>query len=63
MHFFPSKASRNCSFDLDSHLSQCNFIEMLEFAQSEDILLICLSIHITHYLQSPDYAILILINF
>ncbi|KAL6261992.1 hypothetical protein P5V15_007080 [Pogonomyrmex californicus] len=44
MHFLPRKSGTVASI-LDSHSSHCNSIEMLKFAQSEDILLMYLLSH------------------
>lgn len=57
MHFVPRKPAGKVVLILDDHSSRCNSIEMLEFAQSEGILLICLPSHTTHYLQPLDRAV------
>lgn len=56
-HFLPRKPIGTVALILDGHSSHCNSIEMLEFAQSEGILLICLPSHTTHYLQPLDRAV------
>jgi len=44
-HFLPRKLVGTEALILDGHFSHCNSIEMLELAQSEGILLICLLSH------------------
>jgi len=56
-HFLPRKSVGTVALILDGHSSHCNSIEMLEFAQSEGILLICLPSRTTHYLQPLDRAV------
>lgn len=57
MHFLPRKPVGTVALILDGYSSHCNSIEMLEFAQSENILLICLPSHTTHYLQPLDRTV------
>jgi len=56
-HFLPRKSIETIALILDDSF-HCNSIEMLKFAQSEDILLICLPRRDhTHYLQLLDRAV------
>lgn len=56
-HFLPRKPTGTILLILDGHASHCNSIEMLEFAETNGIILICLPSHTTHYLQPLDRAV------
>jgi len=56
-HFLPRKSIGTVALILDGHSSHYNSTEMLKFAQSEGILLICLPSHTTHYLQPLDRTV------
>lgn len=49
-HFLLRKPVEKVLLILDGHASHCNSIEMLQFAESNGIVLICLPSHTTHYL-------------
>lgn len=55
-HFYPRKPPGKVLLLLDGHTSHCNSIEMLEFCNSNDIILLCFPSHTTHYLQPLDRA-------
>lgn len=44
-HFYPRKPSGKVLIVLDGHNSHCNSVEMLEFAENHDIILLCLLAH------------------
>lgn len=54
--FVPRKPLGKTLLILDGHASHCNSIEMLEYAEQNDIILLCLPSHTTHYLQPLDRA-------
>lgn len=56
-YFLPRKSVGTIVLILGCHSSYCDSVEMLEFGQSEDILLIYLPSHTTHYLQPLDHAV------
>lgn len=53
-HFVPRKPIGKVLVILDGHASHVNSVEMLEFAESNDIIILCLPSHTTHYLQPLD---------
>lgn len=53
-HFVPRKPPGKVLLILDGHASHVNSVEMLEFAESNDIIILCLPSHTTHYLQPLD---------
>ncbi|XP_063221784.1 uncharacterized protein LOC134530668 [Bacillus rossius redtenbacheri] len=56
-HFFPRKPAGKVLLIMDGHSSHCNSVEVLEFADENDIILLCLPSHTTHYLQPLDRAV------
>lgn len=52
--FLPRKPQGKCVLILDGHSSHCSNVEMLEFAEENEIILICLLSHTTHFLQPLD---------
>ena len=42
---------------LDGHGSHCNSVETLEYAEANDVILLCLPPHTTHYLQPLDRSV------
>ena len=56
-HFMPRKPLGKVLFILDGHMSHCNICEMLEFAEENGIIMLCLPPHTTHYLQHLDRAV------
>lgn len=56
-HFFPRKPAGKVLLIMDGHASHCNSVEVLEFADENDIILLCLPSHTTHYLQPLDRAV------
>ncbi|CAH1975507.1 unnamed protein product [Acanthoscelides obtectus] len=53
-HFLPRKSKGKIILILDGHSSHCSSVETLEFAQANDIILLCLPSHTTHWLQPLD---------
>lgn len=53
-HFYPRKAQGTVLLLLDGHSSHCQSVETLEFAEDNDIILLCLPSHTTHWLQPLD---------
>ncbi|KAJ3639912.1 hypothetical protein Zmor_003240 [Zophobas morio] len=53
-HFIPRKPPGKCILILDGHGSHMNSYEMLETAVENDVILLCLPSHTTHYLQPLD---------
>ncbi|KAB0804493.1 hypothetical protein PPYR_01463 [Photinus pyralis] len=56
-HFLPRKPAGKVLLILDGHGSHSTSIEMLNFCDSNDIILLCLPSHTTHYLQPLDRAV------
>ncbi|KAJ8938481.1 hypothetical protein NQ318_007117 [Aromia moschata] len=52
-HFAPRKGAGKCILILDGHVSHCS-IEMLEFAELDNIIILCLPSHTTQALQPLD---------
>jgi hypothetical protein len=55
-HFLPRKPAGKVILILDGHWTHCNSVEMLEFADEHDIILLCLPSHTTQFLQPLDRA-------
>ncbi|XP_018578361.1 uncharacterized protein LOC108916564 [Anoplophora glabripennis] len=55
-HFLPRKPVGTVLMILDGHSSHCSAVDMLEFAEKNNIILLCLPSHTTHYLQPLDRA-------
>lgn len=55
-HFIPRKPQGQCLLILDGHSSHVNSSKMLQAAVENDIILLCLPSHSTHYLQPLDRA-------
>lgn len=53
-HFVPRKPAGKVLLILDGHASHVNSVEMLEYAESNDIIILCLPSHTTHFLQPLD---------
>ena len=53
-HFLPRKPSGKVILVLDGHSTHCNSVEMLEFAEGHEIILLCLPGHTTQFLQPLD---------
>ena len=56
-HFVPRKPPGDVILILDGHSSHCNSVEMLEFVVRNQIHLVCLPSHTTHYLQPLDRSV------
>jgi hypothetical protein len=57
-HFLPRKPSGQVLIVLDGHSSHVSDIEILDFANENDIALLCLSSHSTHYLTAARQKLL-----
>ncbi|XP_039302962.1 jerky protein homolog-like isoform X1 [Solenopsis invicta] len=55
-HFIPRKSPGQCLLILDGHGSQTNSPDMLQMAVDNDVHILCLPSHTTHYLQPLDRA-------
>ncbi|XP_044761182.1 tigger transposable element-derived protein 6-like [Coccinella septempunctata] len=55
-HFLPRKGEGKALLILDGHSSHCSCVELLETAEANDVILLCLPPHSTHYLQPLDRA-------
>ena len=55
-HFMPRKPQGPVVLILDGHASHCSSVEVLEFADSNNIILLCLPSHTTQFLQPLDRA-------
>lgn len=53
-HFLPRKPNGKVLLILDGHASHTNSISVLEFTEENDIILLCLPAHTTHFLQPLD---------
>ncbi|KAK9703819.1 DDE superfamily endonuclease [Popillia japonica] len=49
--FIPRKPNGKVVLVLDGHASHCTSVELLELADANDVVLICLPSHTTHFLQ------------
>lgn len=55
-HFLPRKGEGRTLLILDGHASHCSSVELLETAEANNVVLLCLPPHTTHYLQPLDRA-------
>lgn len=55
-HFVPRKMPGKVLLILDGHTSHTTSVEMLEFSEEHDVILLCLPSHTTHFLQPLDRA-------
>jgi hypothetical protein len=55
-HFLPIKRPGKVFLVLDGHASHTNSMEVLEFAEINEIILLCFPKHTIHYLQPLDRA-------
>lgn len=55
--FFPRKPDGKVLLLLDGHASHCSSVAVLDFCIQNDIILLCLPSHTTHYLQPLDRAV------
>lgn len=53
-HFLPRKTAGTALIILDGHTSHTNSVEVLEFCEANEIILLCLPSHTTHFLQPLD---------
>lgn len=53
-HFLPRKPAGTVLLVVDGHTSHTNSVEVLEFCEENNIVLLCLPSHTTHYLQPLD---------
>lgn len=56
-HFVPRKPAGKVVLLLDGHSTHCNSVEMLEYANQNDVILISMPSHISHYLQHLDSSV------
>lgn len=56
-HFLPRKPDGKVLLLLDGHSTHCNSVKMLEFANDNDIILLSMPSHTSHYLQPLDVAV------
>lgn len=56
-HFISRKPVGKVVLILDGHASHCSSVELLELARDNDVVLLCLPSHTTHYLQPLDRAV------
>lgn len=56
-HFVPRKPAGKVVLLLDGHSTHCNSVEMLEYANENDIVLISMPSHTSHYLQPLDRSV------
>lgn len=56
-HFMPRKPQGKVLLLLDGHTTHCNSVEMLEFANQNDIIMLSMPSHTSHYLQPLDRAV------
>lgn len=57
IHFVPRKPLGKVLLLLDGHSTHCNSVEMLEYAEQNDIVLLSMPSHTSHYLQPLDRAV------
>lgn len=55
-HFLPRKGEGKTLLILDGHASHCSCVELLETAEANNVVLLCLPPHTTHCLQPLDRA-------
>lgn len=53
-HFLPRKGPGPAVLILDGHASHCNDVELLDFLVENEIHVVCLPSHTTHWLQPLD---------
>lgn len=56
-HFVPRKPTGKVVLLLDGHSTHCNSVEMLEYANQNEIILISMPSHTSHYLQPLDRSV------
>ncbi|CAG4982320.1 unnamed protein product [Parnassius apollo] len=56
-HFVPRKPAGRVLLLLDGHSTHCNSVEMLEYAKDNDITLLSMPSHTSHYLQPLDRTV------
>ncbi|XP_046739416.1 uncharacterized protein LOC124407375 [Diprion similis] len=56
-HFVSRKPAGKVLLLLDGHSTHCNSVEMLEYAEKNDIVLLSMPSHTSHYLQPLDRAV------
>ncbi|CAK1595578.1 unnamed protein product [Parnassius mnemosyne] len=56
-HFVPRKPAGRVLLLLDGHSTHCNSVEMLEYANDNDINLLSMPSHTSHYLQPLDRTV------
>lgn len=56
-HFVPRKPHGKVLLLLDGHSTHCNSVEMLEYAVENDIILVSMPSHTSHYLQPLDRSV------
>jgi hypothetical protein len=55
-HFVPRKPKGKVVLILDGHSCHCNSVDMLQYAEEADVILLCLPSHTTQFLQPLDRA-------
>ncbi|CAG4974913.1 unnamed protein product [Colias eurytheme] len=56
-HFIPRKPAGKVVLLLDGHSTHCKSVEMLEYANENDIILLSMPSHTSHYLQPLDRSV------
>lgn len=56
-HFVPRKLAGKVLLLLDGHSTHCNSVEMLEYANQNNIILLSMPSHTSHYLQPLDRSV------
>ncbi|XP_045773169.1 MFS-type transporter clz9-like [Maniola jurtina] len=56
-HFLPRKPAGKVLLLLDGHSTHCNSVKMLQFANDNDIIMLSMPSHTSHYLQPLDVAV------
>lgn len=56
-HFVQRKPAGKVLLLLDGHSTHCNSVEMLKYAEQNDIVLLSMPSHTSHYLQPLDRAV------
>lgn len=57
IHFVPRKPAGKVLLLLDGHSTHCNSVAMLEYANENEIILLSMPSHTSHYLQPLDRAV------
>lgn len=57
IHFIPRKPPGKVLLLLDGHSTHCNSVEMLEYANENQIIMLSMPSHTSHYLQPLDRAV------